>query len=303
MYHQKYGVSPRVMSHWIAAAVLGALLPAALSGETSRVLRSAWELYQTTAYRDCLKLLAPVVERDAAAAALSGRAQYGLGDYSAAMSSLERAVRLHPDNAEYHLWLARACGRRAETAFPLVAPRYATRARTHFERAVALDPRNQEALSDLFEYYLRAPGLLGGGTDMAEAMLGKVDRLGPVPAASFRARLAEAKKDWSGAEASFRRAVESAPAEDRADTLLAVADFLARRGRLDEAARTATAAAALAPQAPQTAFHAARILIACERQSGEARALLDRYLKTPARAEWPTHAEAAALRKKLDRSR
>ena len=39
----------------------------------------------------------------------------------------------------------------------------ASKARQNFERAVQLDPQNREALSDLFEYYLEAPGFLGGG--------------------------------------------------------------------------------------------------------------------------------------------
>jgi hypothetical protein len=32
---------------------------------------------------------------------------------------------------------------------------------------VQLNPRNMDALSDLFEYYLEAPGFMGGGLDKA----------------------------------------------------------------------------------------------------------------------------------------
>ena len=38
------------------------------------------------------------------------------------------------------------------------------------KKSVELNPKNTEALSDLFEYYLEAPGFLGGGLDKAEAI-------------------------------------------------------------------------------------------------------------------------------------
>ena len=37
------------------------------------------------------------------------------------------------------------------------------------KKAVALDPHNREAKNDLFDFYLNAPGFLGGGIEKAEA--------------------------------------------------------------------------------------------------------------------------------------
>ena len=34
-----------------------------------------------------------------------------------------------------------------------------------------LDPNNREAVANLFEYYLEAPGFLGGGVEKAEAVI------------------------------------------------------------------------------------------------------------------------------------
>ena len=42
-----------------------------------------------------------------------------------------------------------------------------------FERAVALDPANREAVGDLFDYYLGAPGFLGGGANKRKRWLRK----------------------------------------------------------------------------------------------------------------------------------
>ena len=71
-------------------------------------------------------------------------------------------------NADYNLWLGRAYGRRAEISLQLItAPGFATKARQYFERSAQLNPYNLDAQSDLFEYYLEAPGFLGGGFDKA----------------------------------------------------------------------------------------------------------------------------------------
>ena len=77
------------------------------------------------------------------------------------------------------LWLGRTWGRRAETASPFVAPFNAAKARDYFEKAVALDPTNRDALGDLFDYYLDAPGFLGGGADKAEALANRIAAIDP----------------------------------------------------------------------------------------------------------------------------
>ena len=72
-------------------------------------------------------------------------------------------------------WLGRAYGRRAETSNPFTAPGYASKARQMFEKSVALDPSNKEATGDLLDFYLEAPGFMGGGYEKAEALV-KADR-------------------------------------------------------------------------------------------------------------------------------
>ena len=77
-------------------------------------------------------------------------------------------MKLDPQNSSYHLWLGRAMGRKAEEANPFTAFRLARKVKTEFERAVALDGNNLSARSDLSEYYLEAPGFLGGDKNKAK---------------------------------------------------------------------------------------------------------------------------------------
>jgi tetratricopeptide (TPR) repeat protein len=76
---------------------------------------------------------------------LEANRHWQAGDYFDAIASINEAVRLNPDKANYHRvlgrWLAEnpSCGEAA---------------REHFERAIALDPADREAqleLAKLFE--------------------------------------------------------------------------------------------------------------------------------------------------------
>jgi tetratricopeptide (TPR) repeat protein len=85
-------------------------------------------------------------------------------------------------------------------------PGLAGKTRTAFEKAVELDPNNLEARSALVEYYLRAPGFLGGGEEKARAQAEEIARRDPVLGHRSRAlihreggRDDEAEKEYQAA--------------------------------------------------------------------------------------------------------
>ena len=174
----------------IVLTITGLLL---LTSLASRAESLAWtrahELYQRTDYAGSLRELLGASERDAAVHLLMGQDYFGLAEYKQATDSLEKAVALAPANAEYFLWLGRAYGRRAETSNPFSAPGFASKSRQMFERAVALDPANREAVGDLFDYYLGAPGFLGGGENKAESLAAKVAQHDPAEGHYYQAQL------------------------------------------------------------------------------------------------------------------
>src|SRR5205085_7678635 len=130
---------------------------------------------------------------------LIGRNYYMQGEYKKASESLEKAAATDPDSSEIALWLGRAFGRRAETSSPFTAPGHASKARQWFEKAVDLNPNNKEALSDLFEYYLEAPGFLGGGLDKADGIATKMSQLDTAEGFWARAKHAEKHKEFRSA--------------------------------------------------------------------------------------------------------
>src|SRR5579884_2249982 len=142
-------------------------------------LKKAEDLYQHTNYQASLELLKAAKPSTAAELGLIGRDYFMLGEFKQATDWFQKAAALEPAKSEWAHWLGRAWGRRAETASPLTAPLAASKARQYFEQAVALDPHNSEALDDLFDYYLQAPGFLGGGLDKAAATAQRIAALDP----------------------------------------------------------------------------------------------------------------------------
>jgi tetratricopeptide (TPR) repeat protein len=105
-----------------------------------------------------------------------GRTFFAQEQYEQAIEWLDKAVLLDGQNADYHLWLGRACGSQAQRASILWQFPLARRVQKHFERAVELNPDNVHARADLAEYYLKAPRLLGGGKEKAEAQAHEISR-------------------------------------------------------------------------------------------------------------------------------
>ncbi len=111
--------------------------------------------------------VSPASPSDAESSNLLCRAYYALDDWDRAESSCKKAVALDPDNSRFHLWLGRVYGEKASRANFLSAARLATKVRGEFERAVQLNPKDVEARLDLAEFYLAAPGVMGGGEQKA----------------------------------------------------------------------------------------------------------------------------------------
>jgi tetratricopeptide (TPR) repeat protein len=257
--------------------------------------RRAQELYDRTEYANSLKILLPLPEKDASSWQLIGQNYFMLGEYKKATDAFEKSVGLDPRSSQAVHWLGRAYGRRAETGNPFTAPGYASRARQMFERAVTLDPNNKEAVNDLFDYYLQAPGFMGGGFGKAEALSKQIAALDEAEGHYAAAQLADKRKEFENAEQQLRRAMELAPRQ--VGRVLDLAKFLAKRGRHKESDAVFEQAMKLAPQDPKVYFERASTLINSKRNLEEARSLLKKYLESPLTPDDPPRQEAEKLLK------
>lgn len=134
--------------------------------------------------------------------------------------------------SEIEDWLGRAYGRKADHAGPFSGFQLARKVRDTFESAVRDDPHNAAAANDLSEFYIGAPGIVGGGLDKASALANQVASSLPQSAHRIRALIAEKQHDNGTAEREFQAAFAVA---NRPEACVDLGGFLKRQQRYDEA--------------------------------------------------------------------
>ncbi len=160
------------------------------------------------------------------------RRQIGDDNLDAAVDAAEQATDTLPDDARSWFWAGRAYGLQAMRASLLGKPKWAGRSRDAYEKAVALDPALLEARYDLMQYYLFAPGILGGGRDKADAQAQELARQDLVWGKLAQSALAMNDKQPEKAEAVLREALVAVPQSNRAR--LALSGLLQRQTRWDD---------------------------------------------------------------------
>lgn len=184
---------------------------------------------------DALRLLDTALRqdpKDAEALNLSCRVFYAEERWDDAIGACEKAVQLAPGNSSYHMWLGRSYGEKAQQVTFVAAYKLAKLIRAEFETAASLDGKNGEALSDLGEYYAEAPAMLGGGYGKAEGIARQLDGFDPMRALDLRARIAEEKKDYVGAETAYRAKISTS--HSAAQSWMDLGSFYRRRERWNE---------------------------------------------------------------------
>src|SRR5581483_398966 len=204
------------------------------------------------------------------------RAYYSLQNWDAAISACQKAVDLQPNNSNYHLWLGRAYGEKAEVSNFITAASLARKLRVEFERAVQLSPDNVDARTDLAEFYLEAPGIMGGGKDKAIAQAETLSRLNPAKAHWVSARLAEKHKDYATAEQEYKAAIDASHGSPEAWLDLEI--FYRHVNRLDDMQKTIAQATAAQTSHSEVLVDAAETLMRAGRDFPGAIQMLRRYL-------------------------
>lgn len=163
----------------------------------------------------------------------AGRAQLDSNKADQAVKTFERAVKLNERSSDAHLWLARAVGTVAQRANVLRQPFLAKRAKSEFEKALELDSNSLGAREGVMQFYLMAPGVMGGSVAKAREQAAAIARLNPLSGHFAQAQIANNQKDLAGAEKAYRAAATEFPDSIRAVT--AWSNFLTNNGRAEEA--------------------------------------------------------------------
>jgi len=220
---------------------------------------------------------------DAEAYHLLCRAYFSLGKWDQAISACEKSVALQPNNSRYHLWLGRTYGEKADASSFFSAAALAKKVRSEFERAVQLSPDSVDARTDLAEFYLEAPGIVGGGRDKAEAQAQTLAKLDPSKAHWVNGRIAEKEKDPAAAEKEYRAAIDASHGSALAWFNLAL--FYRHRQRWNEMENAINHMASAQMDRPEVLMEAGEVLIRSGRNFPAAIQLIRRYLSSKSTVE------------------
>ena len=222
---------------------------------------------------------------DASAHLLLCRVYYAQEMIDPALSACESAADEAPQRSDIQLWLGRTYGMKASAANPLSAFSIARKVHDAFERSVRLDPANVAAMSDLGEFYVAAPAIVGGGAAKARSLAARLAALHrpDAEAQSHRvlAMLAEKENDTATAEAEFRKATQgNSPA-----AWIDLGAFYARRHEPDQAVAAVKTGIALDKDRDASLVDAASVLVDADRDPDLAIRWLRDYLASKAKSD------------------
>jgi tetratricopeptide (TPR) repeat protein len=216
---------------WLWTALAAVSLFAA-NGKTDEAVR----LFEARQFAQARPLLEAAVREDpsdARAAFYLGRAMLSADEVDGAVEWIEKAVSLDGSRVDYHLWLGRAYGAKAMRASVFQQPSLAGKVRREFERASALDPDNLEARFGLIEFYLRAPGVMGGSLAKAQEQAAQIARLDALQGHRAVGRVAEHEKWYDAARQEYSAALRDFP--DNPEPYFWIGSFYERRKDFDRA--------------------------------------------------------------------
>jgi tetratricopeptide (TPR) repeat protein len=184
---------------------------------------------------------------DAEALCLQSRVLTAFHNPDAALAPAEKAVALDGRSAEYHWQLAQVAGELASRANLFRQLGLAKRFRSEAEAAVAIDPKHVQALIGLMIFYVKAPGIAGGDSKKASAIVEQVMAIDKADGYIAQSRLMQEQQAGADIEAVLLKALEADAS--RFDVQALVMNFYAQpaKNKLDLAERHAKAANTIDP--------------------------------------------------------
>lgn len=274
----------------------GALLLtlALAAGAQSSADEQGIQLFKARRYDEARTIFLPVAKAgtDAVAFFYLGRIAMEQNQVDDAIDWFERAVKAEDQNAEYHVWLGNAYGTKAGHASKLKQPFLAKKVKAEFERAAQLDPKNIEARSGLVQFYLQAPGIMGGSKEKAKQYADEMKRLDPWVGGFTLANVYTDMKDNDAAEREYLALAHAFP--DSTQPVVQLAVGYQQRALYDKAWAVVDEALKRAPNEPAYVFQVGRIAAVSGQQLDRGKQALDRYLTFPAPAPGKRPSLAAA---------
>ena len=198
----------RLVVAWVCS--MAAPIGAAETGRLGEAIRLYENCHYSAARRE-FRELATADGGDIAVDFYLGRLALWFDEERNALQHLERAVRHAPSEARVQNALGDAFGLAAQRAPLWEKLSWANKARTAYEKAVALAPENPAWRWSLLGYYCIAPRIAGGSMEKAFRQATEIRRLDPVSGRIAFATLHLVENRTSAAFAEFDLVLQQTP--------------------------------------------------------------------------------------------
>lgn len=254
-------------------------------------------LYNSGSYERAANLLEAATQQSPKDASLFywlGRCYFETRDFEHSIASWERAVALDATRSEYHDWLGRGYGQKADHdshTNMVSALSLAKRTRHEFQVAVQLDARNIDAQRDLISFMASAPGSLGGGEDHAMAQIRTLSSIDPLAAKLALADLYATKKKFDQASTEYQEILKSVP--NRVDAYFQTADYYRNRDDSEHMQQTVAGALKVTQSDRRLNYYVGVSLVLARKDFETAEKELHTYIDSvPDNSELPSHSSA-----------
>jgi predicted Zn-dependent protease len=217
--------------------------------------------------------------RSAPAWIVLARARLQAGQAEKAIDAAQRATTLGPDDAQAFQWLGNAYGMRIGQVGMFGKLSMAPKLRDAFERAVRLDGNLFEARFALIDFYMMAPGAIGGGVDKARAQATEMGRRDAAMGELGQASIALHDEKPADAARHYAAALAAKPTDRK--VRLAVAVGYQQMERWDDAFRVLHAWTTEAAAPAMAWYQLGRAAALSGRSLDEGTAALEKFMAMP----------------------
>ena len=140
-----------------------------------------------------------------------GRIYFDWEEFGKATDWFKEAAKYDNTNSAYHMWLGHSYGRQAQNASVLRQAGLGRNCRINYEKAIELDPQNIEARESIIDFYIQAPGFMGGGREKAEAQADFISNIDGVAGVMAWGRIYNYYDETDNALNVYNTAVEMYP--------------------------------------------------------------------------------------------
>jgi tetratricopeptide (TPR) repeat protein len=183
--------------------------------QAQTTLERAKGFYEAKKYTDAettLKLISKNHPDYAEAQYYLGRTALDQKKYDDAVDYFDEATKANPKAADYFSSLGDTYGTIAQNSSLFKQGLLAPKMKSAWEKAIALDSKNMSARLSLVQFYLQAPGFMGGSVDKAKETARQIIALKPAEGYQQMGNILNYEKRTEDAEKEYEKMAAADPA-------------------------------------------------------------------------------------------